>query len=170
MARSLAGLGFAIAVIGLPQDGPLARAIEGGCLERTCVDLTGYTASVRELAILLHLGALLITTDGGTGHFAALTPIPVIVLYGPETPALYGSLSAGAVNLYKGLSCSPCLTAYNHRRSPCDGDNVCLKWITPAEVLARACELLDVSTPGGIGDTPGRPRPRGSSPSSPTTA
>jgi len=92
--------------------------------------------------VLLHLGALLITNDGGTGHFASLTPVPAIVLFGPETPALYGTLAARAVNMYKGLSCSPCLTAYNHRRSPCDGNNVCLKSITPAEVLAVADDLL----------------------------
>ena len=92
--------------------------------------------------MLLHLGVLLITNDGGTGHFASLTPIASIVLFGPETPALYGSLSARAVNLHKPLSCSPCLTAYNHRRSPCDGDNVCLKSISPEEVLAAADELL----------------------------
>jgi lipopolysaccharide heptosyltransferase II len=147
LARDLAARGCAIAIVGLPEDRPLARAIqESGAAGATCADLTGYTASARDLAVLLHLGALLVTNDGGTGHFAALTPIPAIILYGPETPILYGSLSPNAVNLYRRLSCSPCLTAYNHRRSPCDGDNVCLKSITPAEVLAAACGILGLST------------------------
>ena len=97
---------------------------------------------MRDVAVLLHLGVLLITNDGGTGHVASLTPIASIVLFGPETPVLYGSLSARAVNLHKPLSCSPCLTAYNHRRSPCDGNNVCLQSISPEEVLAAANELL----------------------------
>jgi ADP-heptose:LPS heptosyltransferase len=117
------------------------------CDHPACIDLTGRTATIREVAVLLHLGALLITNDGGTGHVAALTPIPSIVLFGPETPVLYGSLSPRAVNVHKALSCSPCLTAYNHRRSPCDGDNVCLKSIAPGEVLAIARDLLSGGQP-----------------------
>jgi len=62
---------------------------------------------------------------------------------------LYGSLSSRAVNLHKPLACSPCLTAYNHRRSPCDGDNVCLKSISTEEVLAVADDLLGTATSGG---------------------
>jgi ADP-heptose:LPS heptosyltransferase len=112
--------------------------------------LTTYTPTVRDVALLLHLGVLLITNDGGTGHFAALSPIASIVLFGPETPVLYGSLSPRAVNLHKPLSCSPCLTAYNHRRSPCDGNNVCLKSISPEEVLAVAAELLGAESGGEV--------------------
>jgi ADP-heptose:LPS heptosyltransferase len=129
----------------VPADRELAQTIQRACESEACIDLTGYTRSVREVAVLLHLGALLVTNDGGTGHFASLTPVPSIVLFGPETPLLYGSLSARAVNLHKPLSCSPCLTAYNHRRSPCNGDNVCLKSISVEDVLAAANGLLGTS-------------------------
>lgn len=73
-----------------------------------------YPKSVRELLALFNRGALLITNDGGPGQFAALTPIPSIV-FGPETPQLYRSLSANAHCFHTPLCCSPCLTAYNHR-------------------------------------------------------
>lgn len=143
VSQRLIERGFAVAILGLATDHSLAVTIRAACNDtRWCFDLTGYTRSIREVAVLLHLGALLITNDGGTGHTAALTPIPSIVLFGPETPVLYGSVSTRAVNLHKPLSCSPCVTAYNHRRSPCDGDNVCLKSIAPDEVLAVADELL----------------------------
>ena len=142
VANHLIGRGYAVAIIGVAADRELAQTIQRACNSTACVDLTGYTETVREVALLLHLGVLLITNDGGTGHFASLTPIASIVLFGPETPVLYGSLSARAVNLHKPLSCSPCLTAYNHRRSPCDGNNVCLKSISPEEVLAVANQLL----------------------------
>jgi lipopolysaccharide heptosyltransferase II len=142
VAQDLIGRGYAVAIVGVAEDRELAQTIQRACKSTACVDLTGYTGTVRDLAVLLHLGVLLITNDGGTGHFASLTPIASIVLFGPETPVLYGSLSARAVNLHKPLSCSPCLTAYNHRRSPCDGNNVCLKSISPEEVLAVAKELL----------------------------
>ena len=142
VAHDLIGRGYAVAIIGVAADRELAQAIQRACESTACVDMTGYTQTARDVAVLLHLGVLLITNDGGTGHFASLTPIASIVLFGPESPVLYGSLSARAVNLHKPLSCSPCLTAYNHRQSPCDGNNVCLKSISPEEVLAVANELL----------------------------
>jgi len=142
VARELVERGCAVAIVGSAADRELADAIRQACGHSACIDLTGYTATIRDVTVLLHLGVLLITNDGGTGHVAALTPIPSIVLFGPETPVLYGSLSPRAVNVHKPLSCSPCLTAYNHRRSPCDGNNVCLKSITPDEVLAIAWNLL----------------------------
>ncbi|MCX5839466.1 MAG: glycosyltransferase family 9 protein, partial [Deltaproteobacteria bacterium] len=75
-------------------------------------------------------------------QFAVLTPIKSILFHGPETPVLYGPLSDKVHVFYRSLSCSPCLTAYNHRNSPCDGDNVCLKSIQPEEVLEKALSIL----------------------------
>ena len=135
--------GYTVAVIGLAEDKPLARSIVSHCRNGNCIDLTGYTKTIRELMLIFHYAALLITNDGGPGQFAALTPIPTIVFFGPETPRLYGTMDANAVNFYLSLSCSPCLTAYNHRNSPCDGDNQCLKKIRPEQVLARAMEILE---------------------------
>jgi ADP-heptose:LPS heptosyltransferase len=146
VAQELIRRGYAVAITGVTEDRELAQTIQRASKSTACVDLTGYTETVRDVVRLLHLGVLLITNDGGTGHFASLTPTPSIVLFGPETPLLYGSLSPRAVNLHKTLSCSPCLTAYNHRRSPCDGDNVCLKSISPEEVLAVADRLLRAGT------------------------
>jgi ADP-heptose:LPS heptosyltransferase len=94
--------------------------------------------------LVFHLAELLVTNDGGPGHFASMTPMSSIILFGPETPALYGSLDPEAVHFFRGLSCSPCLTAYNHRNSPCDGDNQCLKTIEPAEVWAAAQKILSI--------------------------
>jgi ADP-heptose:LPS heptosyltransferase len=136
--------GHAVGVIGLAADRPLAQAIVGHGRQAACVDLTGYTTSVRHLLLLFHRASLLITNDGGPAQFAALTPVPSLVFFGPETPMLYGSLGPRAHAFYLGLPCSPCLTAYNHRRSPCDGDNQCLKQITPADVLAKARAVLGV--------------------------
>jgi ADP-heptose:LPS heptosyltransferase len=146
VADALLRRGYAVAIVGVAADRPLARSIVDACGNPACIDLTGSTATLRDVAVLLHLGELLITNDGGTAHFASMTPIASIVLFGPETPLLYGSLSPRAINLHKALSCSPCLTAYNHRRSPCDGNNVCLKTITPEEVLAAADQLLGATT------------------------
>jgi ADP-heptose:LPS heptosyltransferase len=143
LVSGLAGRGFVVGLVGLPSDRELARAIResSGAREKT-IDLTGYTKTVRELLLLFHLAELLVANDGGPGHFAGMTPIRAIVLFGPETPALYGSPDPKSVPMFLNLSCSPCLSAYNHRRSPCDGDNQCLKRISPGDVLALALRLL----------------------------
>lgn len=138
--------GYAVGVIGLKEDKPLAQEVVVHCSHACCVDLTGYTKSIRHLLAIFNHAALLVTNDGGPGQFAALTPLPTMVFFGPETPALYSPLAGNIHCLYTALSCSPCLTAYNHRNSPCDGDNQCLKRIAPAEVLGRARALLQGET------------------------
>ncbi|HEX9725714.1 MAG TPA: glycosyltransferase family 9 protein [Vicinamibacteria bacterium] len=143
LAESLVGEGYLVAIIGLEKDKETAKAIVSHCDSAYCIDLTGYTKTVRELMLLFHFATLLIANDGGPGHFAAMTPIPTIVFFGPESPALYGSLGGRTLNLFRNLSCSPCLTAYNHRNSPCNGDNVCLKSIHPDEVLQKTHALLE---------------------------
>ncbi|MBW1936903.1 MAG: glycosyltransferase family 9 protein [Deltaproteobacteria bacterium] len=143
VARNLLAEGLAVGVIGMEADREMAKEIQSCCQSEACVDLTGYTRTLRDLLVLFHLAALLITNDGGPGHFASLTPLPAIIFYGPETPVLYGTLDQKSVHLYIPLTCSPCLTAYNHRNSPCDGDNVCLKRISPGQVLEKARQLLE---------------------------
>jgi len=134
--------GYAVGVIGLKGDKAFGQAVLNHCRHPMCVDLTGYTRSVRHLLALFHRAALLITNDGGPGQFAAMTPIPTIILFGPETPRLYRSCAKNAYFFHQPLACSPCLTAYNHRMSHCDGDNQCLKQITTVQVLDKAHELL----------------------------
>ncbi len=142
VAGELVREGYAVGVIGLKEDKPLAREIQLHCGDPSCIDLTGYTRTVRELMLVFHFASLLITNDGGPVHFASMTPIPSIVFYGPETPTLYGPLDNKSQIFYTNLSCSPCLTAYNHRNSPCDGNNVCLKTILPDAVMKKTRDIL----------------------------
>ena len=151
LAKELLSAGYAVGVIGLREDEWLAGRIQSFCQSDSCIGLAGYTRSIRELMILFHFSSLLITNDGGPAHFASMTPVPTIAFFGPESPALYGSLDPEVVNYFLGMSCSPCLTAYNHRNSPCDGDNACLKEIPPDQVLEKALEILRSEK---------RPRPR----------
>jgi len=134
--------GYAVGIIGLKDDHRVAQRIVDHCKSPLCVNLAGYTKTVRQLLALFHRGSLLVTNDGGPGQFAALTPLPTITFFGPETPQLYQPLGSNGYSFFLSLPCSPCLTAYNHRNSPCDGDNQCLKLITPKQVLDKAHEML----------------------------
>ncbi|GBU15745.1 hypothetical protein AwPolaro_11230 [Polaromonas sp.] len=133
-------------MIGLKDDQALAQTlvahVQAACPASAVIDLTGYTHSISELLALFHVAHLLVTNDGGPGQFAALTPIWTVMLFGPETPSLYAPLTPKCYSFYSQWPCSPCLSAYNHRASFCDGDNQCLQVITPAAVLAKARECL----------------------------
>jgi ADP-heptose:LPS heptosyltransferase len=146
LASALLQQGYAVGVIGLKGDHDIAQQVVEHCLSPYCVNLAGYTKSVRHLLAVFHRASLLVTNDGGPGQFAALTPqLSTIIFFGPETPILYKSLGSNAYCFHRPLPCSPCLTAYNHRASPCDGDNQCLKQITPQEVLVKAFEMLGIA-------------------------
>jgi len=150
VARGLCSAGHAVGLIGLRDDAALAQHLCTEVASGLCVDLTGYTRSIRELLMLFHACNLLITNDGGPGHFASLTPIRTMVFFGPETGRLYGPLGPRATVLESGIACSPCLSAYNHRLTFCDGDNQCLKRLKPPPVLREALLFLnphDTPTP-----------------------
>ena len=154
LCEGLVADGCAVAVIGLKDDQALARALVANVNQAhpssAVVDLTGYTRSIAELLALFHVARLLVTNDGGPGQFAALTPIWTLMLFGPETPALYAPLTPKCHSFYSQWPCSPCLTAYNHRSSYCDGDNQCLKVIAPETVLAKARECLAGGLASGL--------------------
>lgn len=151
VAKALLAEGHVVAVIGMPDDRALADRLRAMCgNDPNLLNLAGYTRSVRHLMTLFHRASLLITNDGGPGQFAAMTPLHTIVFFGPETPALYRSWSPNAHAFFTQLPCAPCLTAYNHRSSPCDGDNQCLKRIQPAEVIAKAREMLRAARPRAV--------------------
>ena len=104
------------------------------------IDMFGRT-SIPEVVDLCGISRLLISHDCGIAHLASLTALDTVVLFGPETPALYAPLNPNMTVIYKNFACSPCLLAYNHRKSVCR-DNSCLKAISVDEVYAAAMSRL----------------------------
>ena len=93
-----------------------------------------------ELPPLYTLSDVMVTNDSGPGHFSAVTPLRTVVLFGPETPALYGSIG-NSIAITANLACSPCVSAANHRKTPCH-DNVCMQAITVAQVMDKVAIQL----------------------------
>jgi len=96
---------------------------------------------------LLERSALLLTNDSGPMHVAGAVGTPIVALFGPESPALYGPQGIAHV-LYKSLSCSPCLTVYNAKQFVCPFDARCMQEITVEEVTAAADTILVPSRSG----------------------
>ncbi len=97
-----------------------------------CINFAGAT-TLEGLIPLYNTAELMVTNDSGPGHFSSITPLTTLVLFGPETPALYGSLG-NAISIYADLACSPCVSASNHRKTACT-DNKCLQAITVDQVF-----------------------------------
>lgn len=106
-----------------------------------CINFTGLT-TIREMVALFSLSDLVVGHDGGALHLASLTNIDIIALYGPEAPSLYSPLTRNKTVIYKNYRCSPCVSAYNHRKSTCR-DNQCIKSITVEEVYKKVVQSLE---------------------------
>lgn len=87
-----------------------------------------------ELTALYSIARIMVTNDSGPAHFASVTPLRTVVLFGPETPALYGALGGRSRAITAGLACSPCVSAANHRKTACK-DNVCMQAIQVHDVF-----------------------------------
>jgi ADP-heptose:LPS heptosyltransferase len=127
-------------VIGSAFERVEARFIADRVKSDRLIDLTGRT-TLSELIDLFNVADVLVSNDSGPAQFAALTSIHAFVFFGPETPARYGPLSDRCVPLYAGYACSPCVTAFNQRRTSCQ-DNVCVKHFDVETVARLVTEKL----------------------------
>ncbi|MCB0739358.1 MAG: glycosyltransferase family 9 protein [Bacteroidetes bacterium] len=130
-----------MALTGAPNEAPKLQGIAQQFSANKVVSLASKT-TLEELLILYQLSDLLVTNDSGPAHFASMCDIDVLVLFGPETPQLFGPLGERIHVVWKALSCSPCINAINHRFSPCT-DNQCMKQITVDEVYGRVKIIMD---------------------------
>jgi ADP-heptose:LPS heptosyltransferase len=134
-----------VGLTGAPGEAaPIEEVARAVCSDR-CVSLAGKT-SLRQLLILYSMAEILVTNDSGPAHFAALTPIHVVTLFGPETPKLFAARTPRNVALWAGVACSPCVNAYNNRQTLCR-NNVCMQQITVDQVFDEVCRVYDQRHP-----------------------
>ena len=119
-------------ITGAPSERTEAEQLAAQCAGERCIAFAGHT-KLTDLPALYAMANLMISNDSGPAHFSAACGLPTIVLFGPETPNLYCPLGT-ATAIYAGLACSPCVSASNHRKSPCT-DNVCMQAIGVDQVF-----------------------------------
>ena len=130
-----------VVLAGAAGDLPVAREIEALVRDRV-ISLVGRT-SITELAALLDRATLVASGDSGPLHLAVALGRPLLAVYGPTDPRIYGPYGArAAVSLHRrALPCSPCYTLAATAECPL-GDPICMRLITPGEMVASALVLL----------------------------
>ena len=131
-----------ILITGSPAELAYVEKVRAVANVKNALNFAGQV-SFSELPPLYTLSDVMVTNDSGPGHFSAVTPLRTVVLFGPETPALYGSVG-NSIAITANLACSPCVSAANHRKTPCQ-DNVCMQAITVAQVLEKVSAQLQAA-------------------------
>jgi ADP-heptose:LPS heptosyltransferase len=117
LGRAARVAGRAVYVTGGPAERELAARVAGAVGDGATSLAGGLT--VAGLVALLGDAEVLASNDTGPVHLASALGVPVLAFFGPNTPVLYGPLSAGSHAFYRALPCSPCITVANYRSSRC---------------------------------------------------
>jgi ADP-heptose:LPS heptosyltransferase len=128
-----------VLLTGSPDEEESAARLAAQVDDARLASIAGRLA-LSDLPALYSVARLMITNDSGPGHFASVTGMATIVLFGPETPALYRPLG-NTVALTAGLACSPCVSATNHRKTACT-EPVCMRVLSPLTVFQAVVDAL----------------------------
>lgn len=82
---------------------------------------------------------LFLCNDSGPMHMAAALNVPVIAIFGPQTPVKFGPIGEDNTIIYKKLPCSPCKQDFFNECKPYNNKPLCLHLIKTNEVF-RAVE------------------------------
>jgi len=129
LARRLAEQGSTVAIVGGPDEKPLAAEIAGvaGAKVR---DLTG--PDLRNAILALAAAKAAVSNDSGLLHVAAALGTPAIGIFGPTSPWHWAPLNplAATIETATALDCRPC-----HKPTCRVGHHRCMRDIAPDQVL-----------------------------------
>ncbi|MBN1151142.1 glycosyltransferase family 9 protein [candidate division WOR-3 bacterium] len=91
--------------------------------------------TIGEAAALLYLSKVLVSIDTGPLHIAQAMDTPVVAVFGPSNPAVWGPHGRNFEVVSLGLECSPCNSKTDCR------DKRCLKDINPKRICVIAENL-----------------------------
>ena len=132
----------AFAFIGTDAErGYVQSVIEQTGIAERCRNLAGIL-SVPQLAALFERASLVVSNDSGPAHVAAALGVPVVAVYGPETPEFYGLIGKRTRTIYHKTECSPCMNVYNAKAFSCPFNARCMDQIGVDEVVGVSRQLL----------------------------
>lgn len=138
-----ARLDCAISLIGAPaqtvQAAGLAEAVDSQAAPRL-TNLVGRT-QWSDIAAILQSADLVICNNSGVAHQAAALGVRTLAIYSAShQPLEWGPRGPRARAIMKSVACSPC--GYEHLRD-CVNEHLCMRAITPEDVLAQAVRLVE---------------------------
>ena len=135
LGDALMGRGYQVVLVGSSHE----VKVEENILRQSkhqFISLIGKT-KLLELGALMKRCSLFIGNDGGPMHMAAAVGCPVVALFGPTDPALWGPRGQKSTVIYKGLNCEECFHPGCFR-----GEESCMRLITVDEVVRAAAAFL----------------------------
>jgi len=118
-----------------PGEEELAQTVVRA-MKRPAGAATPRGGSLADLAALLARARLVVSSDSAALHLGAFLDTPVVGLYGPKDPRIYGPRFARHRVVHTWLPCSPC----TRRTCP---DVLCMDEIGVRQVFEAATALLD---------------------------
>jgi heptosyltransferase-2 len=141
LAALFADQGLTPLLLGAPgdrSDFDAARAMFG----TEVIDLVGR-CSLRVTMALLQRCSLFVGNDSGIMHLAAAAGIPLVALFGPQSPVKFGPWSERSAVIYKKFNCSPCRQKFFTECEPSPRQRpACIEAITVDEVFKESMALL----------------------------
>ncbi len=125
--------GLEVLVTSGPGEHELAREVASHCGEAVRLPETG---SLLHLAAFLERARVFVSADTGPMHLAAALQVPVVALFGPKDPIVYGPFGTRSRVVTALAPCAPC-----GGRRCAHGD--CMRSICPDRVFDAAVELLE---------------------------
>lgn len=125
-----------------------AMALDRAVRKDRIVDASGRLA-FGDYFNLIRSSRLVVSADTAAVHIASATDVPVVGLYGPNTPLLYGPWGKRGAAVYGQLPCSPCITNFNAKTHNCrhaEGKGACMVKIGATEVFDAVRDMLENRT------------------------
>lgn len=136
LADWLADQGAVVVLIGHQQEVLIGQQIIN--LTRSMPRNVMGQTRLLQLAAVMKRSALFIGNDGGPMHMAAAVGCPVLGLFGPSDPHVWGPRGEKVSVIYKGLDCEKC---FHHGCAR--GEEGCMRQISVEEVCRAARRFLD---------------------------
>ena len=110
------------------------------CMKTTPIIATG-SFRIGELAAAMKRCSLIITNDSGPMHVAISQKVPIVAMYGPSIPKLYGPYTENATIVTAVPPCTGCAGGMKHKCDHADKNN-CMTRLVPQQVIEAAEALL----------------------------
>lgn len=136
VADILATEGYKTVFFGGSMDEPMVAEAVAFMRSKTIIATGKF--SIGQLAAAMSRCNLIITNDSGPMHVAISQKVPIVAMYGPSSPALYGPYTKKATIVTAMPPCQGCARGMKHH---CD-DMQCMERLSVAQVTEAAHKWL----------------------------